>query len=152
MDEQVEVFLECEIDRNPQAPAFFVVGYATSRQEFENQPQWPTGKWPLTVLCNACFRPSKYSLQHIRTRELDTKAQHQHPPKRIWCIEVQCVQESCGTLTKIYFQAGIGSTKSTIQLEISGRQVRIPCQTCRQDIELTFQSCENAGVVVEVRA
>jgi hypothetical protein len=140
--------LECEKKLNPRARSFFVLGCGESQQTFDSQLMWPTGKWPINVLCNQCFQLSEHLEQDIQTLPAGNKGLVKPPPMRIWSIEVQCGQENCGTLTKIYFQAGIGTVKDGILLKIQGHH--IPCRTCGQPIELTFQSCKNVGVAAEI--
>jgi len=140
--------LGCKKNANP-ASLFFLHSFE-SPQTFDNQLMWPKENWPLAVLCNQCFEPSEYSEQDIGMEVFDSTVQGPLPPMRIWSIEVQCDRESCGFLTKIHFQAGIGSVKENILLKFVEKQARIPCQKCRQSISLSFQSCKNVNCVAEV--
>jgi len=140
--------LECEKDRNPQAPSYFFLGCSESQQTFDCQLKWPKDKWPVAVLCNQCFQLSEHSKQNVQTLPVDNKGLVKPLPMSIWSIEVQCGQESCGTLTEIHFQAGSGTVEDGILLKIRG--YRIHCRTCAQPIELTLQSYKNIGVVAEV--
>src|ERR1700687_350965 len=135
--------LECREDPNPQARSYFVLGYSESQQAFDSQRMWPRGNWPLTVLCNQCFRLSEYSEQDIQTIPVDSKAQGKPRSTKIWRIAVLCARENCGFLKGICFQAGIGSVKDTILLEICGKQVRMFCQKCGQ-------SCMSVTLAAEV--
>lgn len=145
-----KIVLECEKNRNPQAPAYFVLGYSESPQISGSQPMWPTGRWPLTVLCNQCFHLFECSETDIRTVAFDNKVQEKPLSMKIWCIKVQCGLESCGPPAKVYFQSGIGAVKEAIELQIFGEQIHVPCQKCGQQTPLTSQSCKNICVVCEM--
>jgi hypothetical protein len=130
--------------------AYFVLGYSESQQTFDNQLMWPKENWPLTVLCNQCFQLSDYLERDVQTLFLDNKVQGKPRPMRIWSIEVQCGQESCGTLTKIHYQAESELLKEQILLEIDGRPIDTHCRKCGQATVPKLRSDMNVNIVAEI--
>jgi hypothetical protein len=134
--------LECK--DNPREIAL-VLGYAASQRTFDSQQMWPTEMWPLGVLCQVCLALFEYTEQDIQTVPVHSMDPATRQPTKTWCIEVLCGRESCGSLTKMHFQAGIGSLREHVLGKIRGTP--ISCRECGQTNRIEDRFCKSVRVV-----
>jgi hypothetical protein len=136
----------CVLECKKQSPtSYFVLGHCASQVECADQLVWSKDRWPLAVLCDGCRQLFEYSEGDIRKVSVDSMDRETLLPKRIWYIEVQCAQESCGSLTKMHFQAGIGSLTEHVLGKIRGTP--ISCRECGQTNRIEDRFCKNVHVV-----
>src|SRR5579859_5619084 len=122
MNDVDAALLECAINRNPQARAFFLLGFVGSGEEFDSQRLWPTGRPSLTVLCNGCFELSEYSRSDIRREAFHSNIPGQLPAIHTWKIKVRCDQQSCASQREIFYQAKDNSMdKQKMLLHLYGK-------------------------------
>jgi hypothetical protein len=62
----------------------------------------PTVSEPLLVLCNRCWKVSRYSKADFQEGRFPESAISAH--NRIYLIQIECGAENCGALTKIYIR------------------------------------------------
>ena len=88
---------------------------------------WPKDDWRLNLICKECGFWRKCGKEDVQWGRF-LKPLADETDLGLWCIEIECVQENCGSRSKWHFSGGYSETKETATSLLLNAKPGICCE------------------------